>query len=383
MVTRIAIVTGEASGDLHGSLLAKRLREIEPDIELWGIGGTRMRDAGVELIYESSLRGAIGIAAGLKQVPPLLFQFCRLRRSLTARRPDALVLIDFGTFNRWVASFARGNGIKTIWHMPPGAWRRQQRASRIVGLADKFTTPFQWSYEALTEAGADATLIGHPLLDVVQPKLTKDQYIERLGLSSGRPIVALLPGSRSQEIRHILPAIIGAAKLITEARPDAQYVAAAAGAEQAELIERAARGGSEVRVARNLTYDVLAHSVLAITSSGTATLEAAILNTPMVIIYRGSILTHIEYELRKKRVLEAHVGLPNIIAGRRICPELLSRDASPERIAPLAMELLREPSKIALMKQELAQVASCLGAKGGAGVAARVILEAAGRPLTG
>ncbi|MDO8585833.1 MAG: lipid-A-disaccharide synthase [Armatimonadota bacterium] len=380
---KIAIITGEASGDLLGSLLARRIGEMAPDAEMWGAGGKRMREAGVDLVCPSAISGAIGISEAFKQVPGLLLEYFRVRRALLARRPDVLTLIDFGTFNKRVAGFARRHGILTVYYMPPGAWRRKARKGR-VHLADKFITPFEWSCESLKSEGADVTLVGHPLLDVVHPALSESEFLDRLGLRPGRPVVALLPGSRKQEIKHIWPVVLRAVKLIEAEIPGLRYVVAAAGQRQAVLIESALSGANvpDIRVAHGITYDALAYANLAITASGTATLEAAILNTPMVIVYRGSCLSHLEYLLRGRTVLEEHIGLPNIIAGKRICPELLSKEATPEKIARLAIGLLKDPSSMAAMKQELLKVRSSLGQNGGDGIAARVILEAAGRELT-
>lgn len=339
-----------------------------------------MREAGVDLFWQSTRSGAIGLSQAVMQIPGLLIEFAKVKRELLARKPDVLTLIDFGAFNKPVANFARRQGIKTVYYFPPGAWRRRVTKSKNAYLADKFITPFEWSCQALKNAGADVTLIGHPLLDVVRPELSQEQFTERLGLTPGRPIVGILPGSRKAEIQHIWPSMLKAAEIIEAQVPGLQYVVAASGATQAGLIERSLsraqfRGVKpDIRIARQMTYDVLAHSVMAITASGTATLEGAILNTPMIIAYRGSSLSHVEFLIRKS-ILEDHIGLPNIIAGKRICPELLSRDASPERIAELSIQLLQDPSKIAEMKRELAAAVSSLGAPGGARMAADLILE--------
>jgi len=381
-VSSVAIITGEASGDLHGSLLAKHLRGMRDELEIWGAGGRKMREAGVELIWESDVSGAIGVAEAIRLVPGLLLKCAQVKRELLARRPDVLILVDFGAFNKPIARFARRRGITTVYHMPPGAWRRRRLNRSLVELADKFITPFPWSYELLKEAGADVELIGHPLLDVVRPALTESEFCARLNLRPGDGVVGLLPGSRKQEITHILPEFLGAAKLIEAKAPGLQYVIAAAGKAQSELIERVrsrimiGRGWPEIRIAEAMTYDVLARARLAITASGTATLEAAILNTPMIIAYRGSLLSHIEYSIRGKSTIEEHIGLPNIIAEKRICPELVSNQASSETIAQLAKDLLLDPSKTAAMKKELATAVSVLGESGGARTAAQVILRA-------
>lgn len=384
MMSRIAIITGEASGDLHGSLLAKYMRDMCPGIEIWGAGGKRMREAGVNLICQSGSTGAIGIVESLKLVPGLLMEYFRVRRELLRRRPDVLTLIDFGAFNKRVLGFAKRHGIKIVYYIPPGAWRKKRRNPGMAQMADKVITPFDWSYRIFKDAGIDVTLVGHPLLDIVKPRLSEQEFRQRFNLRPDSRLVALLPGSRKQEITHISPALLRAAKIIDSQVPDLQYVVAAAGPVRARQIERIryktleGSGGPDIRIVESMTHDCLAHSCLALTASGTATLEAAILNTPMVIVYRGSFLSHFEYLLRAGKALEDHIGLPNIIAEKTICPELLSQQASPEMIARLAVELLLEPSKAAAMKEELAKVRSTLGKEGGARMAAKVVLEAAG-----
>lgn len=378
----IAIIAGEASGDLNGAMLAGYLRELMPGVELWGTGCRRMREAGVDLVWESGSSGSIGIFEALKLVPLTFVELLRVRKALVTRRPDLLVMIDFGAFNKRLSGFARRHGIKTVYYFPPGSWRRRPRTGSSANIADKLITPFEWSYRTLKESGADVSLVGHPLLDVVRPSLTMTEFLDRVGYSAANDrVVALLPGSRRQEIKHILPAILGAVKLIECRTPGIKYVVASAGERQSKWIRQALKrivagpGWPEIRVVEELTYDALAYSCLAITTSGTATLEGAILTAPMVIVYRGSRMAHLEFALRSKVVLEDHVGLPNIFAEKRICPELIANEASPENIAKAALELLSDSRKLSAMRQELEAVRTILGTEGGSRQASEIIVE--------
>lgn len=380
----IAIVAGEASGDASGAALAIELKKACPEIEIWGAGGQRMKEAGVELVADFSWVGAIGILESLKMAPRLLGEFNRLKKEFVARQPDVFVPIDFGAFNVKLGSFARAEGIRTVYYFPPGSWRRSPRdPSRLLAAADKIITPFPWSAEFLSQSGADAVFLGHPMLDRVAPTMSREQYLQKIEVNSDSKTVGLLPGSRSHEIENILPVMLGAAVEISRSMSDIDTFAIGVGSDRAEyLIDKTIKKWQKqnqglvprfVKV-RNLTYDVMAHSELLITCSGTATLESMILGTPMIIVYRGSKAMQFEF-LFRKGVLENFIGMPNIIAGREICPELLGDKASPEAMSRLAIEFLGQPEKIQDAKQALADAKAILGDAGATRKAAEAILE--------
>lgn len=386
----VAIVAGEASGDASGALLANELRKLEPNISIWGAGGQRMREAGVELVADFSHLGAIGIIESLKMVPRLIVEQSRLKKEFFLRQPDVFVPIDFGAFNVPLAKFVRERGIPTVYFFPPGSWRRRAKnPSKLLAAADRIITPFPWSEEILRDAGADVVFPGHPMLDRVAPTMTRDGLLKQLELSPNARVVGLLPGSRPHEVLNILPALVGAGQHITERLPDiGAYLIPAASDRAAKDIESIlARACGDhkscgvgqkpvFRVVRDLTYDVMAHSDLLITCSGTATLETMILGTPMIIVYRGSKAMKIEYLFRKS-ILEEFIGMPNIIAGRMICPELLGDEASPEKIADLAVSFLGSPEELERRKQELAAARKTLGEPGGTRRAAEAVLMTA------
>ncbi len=437
-------MAGEPSADRQGAALLTALREqVHPrPVEAWGIGGHAMQEAGVTLRYNSEPWASIGLADTLWKLPYLLAVRAEMKRAVRRDRPDALVLIDAGAFNVPIGRAARTEGVCPVfYYFPPGSWRKgaviRKGTRKVVASADRIVTPFQWSESLLRSAGADARFVGHPLLDLVQPALTPDEFYQRFGLDSHRPLVALLPGSRRSEIRYILPALIGAANEMTRRIPGIQFALALASAShrpQVEaIIEReralsrlpglmtqaggklahlahealippapqlatsegltldgrtlpwampeeaplhARPGPAPLVICEGLTWDVLARSDLVLTKSGTATLEAMILKKPMVIVYRGSALMGLEWRLRRRSLNIAHIGLPNILADERLFAELLQDDATPEAIAALGVELLLQPGRILGLKERLTDlVRSNLGEPGGVHRAAALLLD--------
>lgn len=383
MACSIAISAGEASGDLNGAHLAIRLADIRDDLRIWGAGGARMREAGVEIAVDMSGSGTIGISQTLLVLPSIAARYLRLRRELLRRRPDLFVPIDFGAFNVRLGQVAHKNGIPVVYYFPPSSWRRRPTNSlKLLACGGKVITPFQWSAEWLCSQGIDARFVGHPLIDIVKPTADRAGFLKELELSASLPLIGLLPGSRGHEISEHLAPMIGAAEIMHRELGGAQFVIAASGitARASACIKSASVGKSDlpvIRIVENRTYDCLAHSDLLICKSGTATLEAAILGTPMVIVYRGTGIMRLEYLLRKS-ALEEYIGMPNIIADRGVCPELLNWDVTAEKVADIALSILRDENQVAKMKAGLAEVKSRLGEPGAVDRAARTLLEMGG-----
>ncbi len=451
----IAIFSGEVSGDLIGGALARELRRRVPEIELWGLGSGAMRDAGVELLADSAAWGAISVTQALEKAPNLFLRVQpMLKRALEVRRPDVVVLIDFGAFNVRAARYCRAHGLKVLYYFPPGSWRREGTKGAELGrITDVLAVPFTWATERFQKLGAHAVWVGHPLLERVKPTMTKAAFAAQFGMEAAHPIIGLLPGSRVAEVTHLMPTLLESARRIAQRVPDAQFAVAVAPSlppdlvadflrgdartqnhlarlkrEKAELeasvrdkLERlenelsgqasrqvatvggivvpeaalkqedwARRRSDNLRdraennlppivLAQNLTYDVMAHSDLLLTCSGTATLEAAVFGTPMVILYRGSKLMEFEYKLRGMKKKLVHIGLPNILANRRIVPELIQDAANPEAIADLAVPLLNDIAIRQQAKTDLAEVRALLGTEGASARTAQLVLELARR----
>ena len=404
------------------------------------MGGKYLREAGAELIVDSSRFGAIGLAAGLSMIPRVLSARRRVHAELLRRRPDVLVVIDAGAFH---LGFGPIEGLcfwvrrklpktKILYYFPPGSWRRTLRETSLNGAADAVVTPFPWSETELRRLGVDASFYGHPLLDLARPSMSVEAFAERFGIDRDRPIVGLLPGSRAQEIEHILPALVGAAARIHQRVPGVQFLLAlaptvdraqvetivvaerrravaalsvsAAGSEmpsvpepvagvvpvpvgaglddparQSAWIERAGGppgdGNFPLAIVEDAAYDVMAASDILLCASGTATLEATLLARPMVIVYRGATGgLGLEYRLIRSRLPE-FVGMPNLLAQRRICTELIQEEATPEAIAGEAIGLLLDPDRIGRMREDLREVVAQLGTPGAAERTARRVLE--------
>jgi lipid-A-disaccharide synthase len=322
-----------------------------------------MREAGVETLYNSSRWGAIGIAEAVKLAPRLLRVFARVRQELASRRPDLVILVDFGAFNARVGRFARAIGLPVFYYFPPGSWRRDfASAARLGEVADRVATPFPWSAENLRAAGIDAHWVGHPLVDEVQG--TTGRVDE-----SGRT-VCYLPGSRTHEIRHNGPVMAATARLLSERDAALRHVVVRSPGVDPAAFDRVFTRPFNV-VPHAQVHAALAASDAVVTKAGTVTLEVALHGRPMVVFYRGSLLQELEYRLlHAKRI--RFIAMPNILMGRMICPELIQREAHPARIAALAWELLERPEIRERTLQELAQVRELLGPPGASERAARL-----------
>lgn len=378
----IAIVAGEASGDASGAALAVELKKLCPDVSVWGAGGPLMREAGVELVADFSWAGSIGIVEALKVIPRLTIEQARLKRLIAKRRPDVFVPIDFGAFNVPLGRFVRGSGIRTVYYFPPGSWRRRGRDnSALLAAADKIVTPFPWSEQLLRASGADAHFLGHPILDRMATSVSREEFRRSMGVPDGARIVGLLPGSRNHEIDNIMPVLLGASAIISKAVPDVALYPVAAGSERAAksiglFSLKNGDKAAKCRVLVGMTREVMAFSDLVISCSGTATLETMIYGTPMIIVYRGSRLMNVEFLFRKS-ILEEFIGMPNIVAGRCICPELLAGEASAEGIADMAVGLLADMDRSEQMRADLRAARQVLGESGGSARTARIVLETA------
>jgi len=337
---RLLFVTGEASGDLYASRVIRKLLLIEPRAEIWAVGGVYCKEAGARLLLDSSRWGAIGVSEALKRLPLYLRGLFRIARFLEGRRPDLLVMVDFGAFNRRVSRLARRAKIRRLYYIPPGCWSRSERvAKRALGLAEVVVSPLPWSAELLSRLGQRVLRVGHPLLEVVR---------EERGLCSPkgapdprRPKVALLPGSREAELRHCLPAMARACEEIRRNFPGVRFVVSMAPNVRPKEVRGAFPKGLPVSFLVG-AGGPLREADVAVVVSGTATLEAALWRCPHVCIYRGSPGMSLQYRLIGRGI--RFVSLPNIVLQRPVVPELLQADANPLRIALEVRRLLLDRS---------------------------------------
>ncbi len=365
-MTALLIVAGESSGDLHGANLARALRELDPAVRLVGAGGPRMREAGVELVDDTTAYATIGAVDAFRQMHRYLRLYRLLGSALLRWKPDACVLIDYPDFNLRFAERARDVGTPVIYYISPQVWAwRPGRIRAIKRLVRKMIVIFDFEEELYRREGVDAVFVGHPLLDLL-PSAPRRSLREELRVETS-PLLGLLPGSRPSQFRRLLPRMAKAAQIIRGELPEARFVVGCASKIDPK---QAMRPGLDV--VWNRTPDVMASSDLILTASGTATIEAAIFGTPMIVTY---VLNPLMVLAAKPFLRVRNYAMVNIVAGREIMPELYQFKARPEILAREALAILRE-GRLPRMRTELAEVRRRLGPPGASRRAAREVLSA-------
>ena len=370
----ILIISGETSGDIHGGNLAAALHKMQPGLRLLGVGGPRMAAAGVELVEDNREMGVIGVWEVLSHLWAIQRAYRRVLGVLASGQVDLLILIDYPEFNFRVARIAHRKKIPIVYYISPQVWAwRSGRIKEIKKLVRQMIVILPFEKELYQQSGVPCEFVGHPLLDEVQSHIDKKEVLKSFGLQFGRPVIGLLPGSRPKEVKKILPLMLAAM-----ARPDRNLsgiqlvLALAPSIDRDEVLAVISRWPLDVKIIAGETDLVIAASDVVLVASGTATLQAAILETPMVILYRVAWLT---YLLARLLVRVDHMGLVNLVAGRRIVPELLQGEASPYRIAEEVENLIGDLPQREAIKKELSLVRSRLGTPGASQRAAEIILR--------
>jgi len=360
----IMIVAGEASGDLHGATLCRGLRALAPARPLVGMGGERMAAAGFHRLADVTAVAVTGGTEAIRPLPTLLRAWRRLRAALLGPQPPAaVVLIDFPEFNLRLARVARRAGIPVVYFIPPQVWAwRPWRVRAIVRRASLVLAVLPFEVALYRAAGARVEFVGHPVLDALAGAPSREAARRRLDLEPDATVVGLLPGSRAREIERTLPVLQAAAGRIAAARRETRFVLAAvesgAGPDPAAALPPAA---PHIRVVRGETYAVMRAADLLLVNSGTATLEAALLGTPMIVCYRLSRLTEAWARLL---VRVPWISLANITLGRSVVPELYQRAFTAERVAAEALRLLGAPAALEAQREAFRELAGALGAPG-------------------
>jgi lipid-A-disaccharide synthase len=374
---RVLLVAGEASGDLHGADLVRALRVSLPDLEVFGLGGERLREAGMQTVADASDVATVGLTQAGGRLRILWRTYRALARRLREDPPDLCVLIDFPEFNLRLARLAKRAGVPVLYYIGPQVWAwRRGRVRKIARRVDRLAVVFPFEPALYAARLPSVEFVGHPLLDRVRVTRGRDDTLRAHGLDPTRRTVLLLPGSRPSEIDYLLPQLLDAVRLIgRDGR--VQFPLALAHTLSADEVRRRVRAaGVDVTVLEDDTYNLIAASDLALVSSGTATLECALLERPMVIVYR---LGPLSYGLGRLLVRGVrYIGMPNIVADREVVPELLQSQASGPRIAAAAEAILADPIRYARMVEDLREVRRRLGRGGAAGRAAAIALEMLG-----
>ena len=369
------ISCGEASGDLYAAALARELRAREPSLSITGLGGDRLREAGAELVGDYRGLTVTGLAEALKVLPRSYAIYRRMVASARSDRPDVLVAIDFPDFNFRLAAAMRRLGVPVVYYISPQLWAwRAGRMKTMRRIASHVLVIFPFEEALYRDAGVPATFVGHPLVELSAPSADRPAFLASLGLRADWQTVALLPGSRPNEVRGILPTLVAAAARIARARPQTQFVLARAPHLDDALFTAAAQAPVPIAMVEERSNDVLASADLTITASGTATVQAAIHECPMVIVYRLSGLT---YRIGKPFVRVDTYGMVNLIAGRRVAPELIQEAFTAPAVAAHALELLEDPEAAARARCDLREVRNKLGAPGASRRAAEAVLAIA------
>lgn len=370
---RILIVAGEASGDLHGARLVEALRQLAPQLIVEGMGGVQMRMAGVRLLADARETAVVGLLELWEKRRTLRVALQRLRAHLLSVRPALLILIDFPDFNLLLARTARRVGVPVCYFISPQVWAwRRGRIRTIRRLVRKMLVLFPFEEALYRQAGVDVTFVGHPLLDALAEVPPREACRAALGIPETSQVLGLLPGSREAEARRHLPLLLQATSRLIVSRPNLQALVGLAPTLDARVAAAAvAASGTETRVIRGRTHEMIRAADLLVAVSGTVTLEAAILGTPMIITYR---LATISYALARLLVHVRFIGLPNLVASEGIVPELIQFDATPERLAAAADEILGSPERQTRMRAALGEVRARLGTRGAAERAAREVL---------
>ncbi len=370
------IVAGEASGDLHGANLVKALRHLSPDLEIIGIGGVKMKEAGVKILFDIDRMAIVGFTEVISQFKKLRRIFLKTCQVIKTEELAGLVLIDYPGFNLRLAAHIRNRkmGIPVIYYISPQVWAwGKGRVKKIAELVDKMIVVFPFEKEIYQGEGLPVEFVGHPLLDVIgEGGVAGEKTASDLNVSSDSPIVGLLPGSRRQEVSRLLPIMLKAAKLMKKEITTLRFILPRASTISSAEIKNLLPPDLEVKVVAGSTYKVMALANLLLVASGTATLEAACVGTPMIIIYKVSLLNWL---LAKSLIKVPHLGLANVVAGRKVVPEFLQFEAEPRRIASAALSLLGDRNKQELMRKDLKTVRDKLGRPGASRRAARLVLE--------
>ena len=371
---KIMLSAGEASGDLHGANLAEALKAVDPQVELIGMGGEQMRKAGVRIVYDIKNLGVIGIGEIIKKIPFFYKLRTFLVNTMKEEKPDALVCIDYPGFNMKLIEKAKEAGIPVIYYILPTIWAwHKSRGNVIAEYTDLAVSLFPFEAEMYKKMGTNVVYGGHPLLDTVKPSMSKDEAYSFFGLQQGKKTILFMPGSRVQEVQSLYGKMLAAGKLLQDKVEGLQFMVPKASTIDRHMLEEAAREANlEVHIGEERVYDMMNIADAAICASGTATLETALMGVPTLLVYRVNALT---YWLSKILVHLDSIGLPNIISGHRIMPELWQDEVTPENIEAAVLPWLVDAAAAEEARHLMAGVRCQMGEAGAVRRTAEIISE--------
>lgn len=377
-MTKILISAGEASGDMYAGVVTNALKNIDNNIEVFGMGGDGLRTAGGEVLFDYKATSVMGFEAVIRNFPTIARRMKDFVKVMEERKPDCLLCIDFPGFNMVLSELARKRGIPVLYFIPPSAWAwKRSRAKKIASITDKVACVLPNEYAVYVEDGANAEFVGHPLVDLTRATMTNDEACAFAGKKTGEKLVVIIPGSRDKEIKHMLPVLLEAAKLLNNEVPNLCFAMPKAKSISKDVLENSIKkAGLEIRLTEGNNYDLFSVGDLAIAKSGTVTMEAALCGLGSVIVYK---MDPMFYFLAKCFVKIKDIGLPNIVAGKRVFPELLQDECNPRKIADEAKKMLSSDGQFKILN-DVALIKEKLGGGGAADRVASLAIRVANGP---
>jgi len=370
----VLIVAGEASADLHGANLVRAMKHLEPGIVFRGVGGQGMAGEGVDIVTPSSEMAVVGLTEVLPKLRIIAGTYLKLKRILKKEAPDLLILMDYPDFNIRLSGAARRCGIPVLYYISPQVWAwRRGRIKKLRERVNRLAVILPFEEEFYRQRGLEAEYVGHPLLDAVPEALDRQAALRELGIEDAFPVVGLLPGSRKDEVANLLPSMTQAAAALKADFPNLTCLLPRASTIPRAFIESIlGDGGGDIHIVDGDIYRVLKASDLALVASGTATLETAMMQTPMVILYKVS---PVSFWIGKRVIKVPAIGLPNLVAGKKIVPELIQDEMTAESLVGEARSLLKDGERRRNMIDELVRVRERLGEKSASLRTAQIALE--------
>jgi len=371
MLSRVLMIAGEASGDLHGSGVVRSLRARRAEIDVYGIGGDNMQREGMELLFHCSKLSFMGFLEVVKNLSTVLKVERTLLKMLDTRRPDVVVLIDYPGFNLRFARKVKERGIKVLYYVSPQVWAwNKRRVKKMRAIVDRMKVVFPFEVELYRNEGIDVEFVGHPIVERIGASCIRQAFLTRHHLDPSKKILGIFPGSRLQEIERMLPVMMGAADQLRSGRP-LQVAIGVAPNLGADAIREHIPGDAQVTLVENATYDLMQYADAAFVTSGTATLETGWFGTPMVVAYRTSAAS---FFIGRMLVDVPYIGLVNIVAGRKIVPELVQHELTRDNLIKEIAPILDDPAKAHAMRRELGIIKTRLGGPGASDKVARGII---------
>lgn len=373
---KIMMSAGEASGDMHAAAVAAELKRIMPDADLFGMGGADMRKSGVRIIYDIENLGIIGVVEVIRHIPFFFRLRAFLKKAMVEEKPDVLVCVDYPGFNMKLAHVAKELGIPVIYYIAPTIWAwNKGRAKNIVRDVEQVASIFPFEAEAYRKAGARVTFVGHPMADTVKPSMSFEEAMDYFHGNPDKKRVLLMPGSRKNEVAGLLPVMIQAAEKLAEKEECQFFIPRASTISKEMLLSIIGKTSLSIEITEGHQYDLMQICTACVASSGTATLETALMELPTVLVYKlapftwflANLLVHVKY-----------AGLPNLLLGREVTPELLQDRARAENIVSILLPWLQDEKARQKNIEEIREVRKALGSGGAVHRVAELIIKTAG-----